>query len=99
MNVNPFSYLIEKLKGKADLTALKKVTKVYTLSDYYKNYSWYAIAAPTDHSYKFVTLNDWSSGSLQTSPFSILYNGTNLYVIVGSVEPVRVTVDFWYVEN
>lgn len=82
----------------SDIPTLQKSTKQYTLSEYYKNYSWYTITAPTDHTYKFVTLNDWSSGSQPTSPFSVLYNGTNLYVIVGSVEPVRITVDFWYVE-
>lgn len=77
----------------------KRVT--HKLSDYNKSNSWYAVPAPTDHDYLFVTLFDWGSSGTSTSPFTLAFGkpsaGTNfLWVIVGSIEPKSVVVDYWY---
>ena len=93
MNVNPFSYLIEK-------RTLQKFTYGYALSPYTKVNGRYTLPAPTDHDYLFATVDDWSSGGLATSPFTVVFNksASNTYCIVGSTEPLAVYVAYWYYE-
>lgn len=72
---------------------LKRTRQEFTLSDYPKTRSYYAIAI--SEQYLFATVADFTTGGLNTSPFTIRYGGTSLFIIVGAVEPEKVTVDFW----
>jgi hypothetical protein len=76
---------------------LKRTQRTFTLSDYTKVGVYYAIVI-SEHPYElylFATLADFTTGDRNTSPFTIMFNGRTLYIIVGAVEPVNVTVDFW----
>lgn len=78
---------------------LKYIRKTFTLADYTKNYSWRAIPTPSDVQHcLFATVQDFSSGNQSISPFTVTWgnNAGYIYVIVGSVEPTRVMIDFWY---
>jgi len=72
---------------------LKRTRVTFKLSDYTKTRTFYAI--PITEKHLFATLADFSTGMLETSPFNISYAGASLYIVVGAVEPVSVTVDFW----
>lgn len=72
---------------------LKRTRVTFKLSDYTKTKTFYAIPITGQH--LFATLADFSTGNLNTSPFTICYAGASLYIIVGAVEPATVIVDFW----
>lgn len=80
---------------------LKYIRKTFTLADYTKGRSWYPIPTPSDVQHcLFATVVDFTSGDQSTSPFTVTWgkNVGYIYVIVGSVEPTRVMIDFWYQE-
>ena len=81
---------------------LKCIHMQYTVSDYTLiNETYYKFPKPTEnHNYLFATMYDWGSGSFHTSVMSLTYGGNRdyAYVIVGSVKPVVVYIDFWYYE-
>lgn len=86
-----------KVEGAIKETLLKKKEVSFTLADYSKYLSWRTIGdVPTDHNYLFATVVGMVSGGASVSPFIIIYEGFRILLITGSVEPVSITVAFWY---
>lgn len=77
---------------------LKNNRQTYVMSEETKQGSYYRITPPNDHNYLFATIADWGSGGQTTSPFSIAYEkgGSILFIIVGTIEPVAVYINYWY---
>lgn len=88
------------VKQAIENVTLKRERIGFSLSGYTKTRNWYTLTFTKNHNYLFATIADWSSGSLSTDVFNIIYvpNNSQALLIVGEVEPIAVYIDFWYLE-